>query len=143
MATKINVKNLPEGYQTIITNGKHSIIADEPVSSKGTDLGLSPTELVLSGLAMCKVATVRFIARKNNWDIRDVSASLEQEVTRGDNGLKTSVNVRLTIEGDLTNEQKEELIRQADRCYIHRLLNGDWDIKPAAIANTLEKLESQ
>lgn len=143
MATKINVKNLPEGYQTIITNGKHSIIADEPVSSKGTDLGLSPTELVLSGLAMCKVATVRFIARKNNWDIRDVSASLEQEVTRGDNGLKTSVNVRLTIEGDLTNEQKEELIKQADRCYIHRLLNGDWDIKPAAIANTLEKLESQ
>lgn len=143
MATKINVKNLPEGYQTIITNGKHSIIADEPVSSKGTDLGLSPTELVLSGLAMCKVASVRFIARKNNWDIRDVSASLEQEVTRGDNGLKTSVNVRLTIEGDLTNEQKEELIKQADRCYIHRLLNGDWDIKPAAIANTLEKLESQ
>ncbi len=143
MATKINVKNLPEGYQTIITNGKHSIIADEPVSSKGTDLGLSPTELVLSGLAMCKVATVRFIARKNNWDIRDVSASLEQEVIRGDNGLKTSVNVRLTIEGDLTNEQKEELIKQADRCYIHRLLNGDWDIKPAAIANTSEKLESQ
>lgn len=143
MATKINIKNLPEGYQSIITNGKHSIIADEPISSKGTDLGLSPTELVLSGLAMCKVATVRFIARKNNWEIRDVSATLEQEVTRGDNGLKTFVNVKLTIEGNLTNEQKEELIKQADRCYIHRLLNGDWDIKPAEIGDTLKKIESQ
>ena len=64
MATEIQIKNLPEGYQSIITNGKHSIVGDEPVGSKGTDLGLAPTELVLAGLAMCKVATVRYIARK-------------------------------------------------------------------------------
>ena len=42
MATTIKVKNLPTGYQTIISNGKHSLIGDEPVSSKGTDLGFSP-----------------------------------------------------------------------------------------------------
>lgn len=130
MATKINIKNIPEGYQSIISNGKHTIVGDEPEASKGTDLGLSPTELVLSGLAMCKVATVRFIARKNNWEIRDVNASLEQVVARGDAGLKTTVNIKLSIEGDLTPEQKEELIKQADRCYIHRLLNGEWDIQP-------------
>ena len=59
MATVIKIKNLQEGYQSIITNGTHSIVGDEPVKSKGTDLGLSPSELVLSGLAMCKVATVR------------------------------------------------------------------------------------
>ncbi len=64
MATTIKIKNLPEGYQSIITNGTHTIVGDEPVKSNGTDLGLSPSELVLSGLAMCKVATVRFIARK-------------------------------------------------------------------------------
>lgn len=69
MATEIKIKNLPEGYQSIITNGKHTIVGDEPISSKGTDLGLSPTELVLSGLAMCKVTTVRFIARKNEWNV--------------------------------------------------------------------------
>lgn len=64
MATKINIKNLPTGYQSIISNGKHTIVGDEPTNSRGTDLGLSPAELVLAGLAMCKVATVRFIARK-------------------------------------------------------------------------------
>lgn len=130
MATKINIKNIPYGYQSIISNGKHTIIGDEPLTSKGTDLGLSPTELVLSGLAMCKVATVRFIARKNNWNIRDVNANLEQVVSKGEAGLKTTVNIKLSIEGDLTVEQKEELIKQADRCYIHRLLNSDWDIQP-------------
>lgn len=130
MATTIKIKNLPEGYQSIITNGKHSIIGDEPLNSKGTDLGLSPSELVLSGLAMCKVGTVRFIARKNNWAIRDVQASLEQEVKRDSSGTHTTVKVVLKIEGDITEEQRADLLKQADNCYIHRLLNGTWDIQP-------------
>lgn len=130
MATTIKIKNIPEGYQSIITNGKHTIIGDEPISSKGTDLGLSPSELVLGGLAMCKVGTVRYIARKNNWDIRDVEASLEQEVKRDSAGTHTTVKVVLNIEGDITDEQRAELLKQADNCYIHRLLNGAWDIKP-------------
>lgn len=134
MNAKINIKNLPLGYQSIITNGQHTIVGDEPVASKGTDLGLAPTELVLAGLALCKVATVRYIARRNNWDIRDVDAELEQEVKRGEGGkLSTTVKINLRIEGDLTEDQKAEIMKQADRCYVHRMLNGDWDIQPVTI----------
>lgn len=135
MATEINIKNLPTGYQSIISNGKHTIVGDEPINSKGTDLGLSPTELVLAGLAMCKVATVRFIARRNGWDnlIRDVDAQLEQVVKRGKTGLKTSVRVNIQIEGELTDEQKDELLKQADNCYVHRMLNGEWNIEKSNI----------
>ena len=97
MATVIKIKNLPEGYQSIITNGTHTIVGDEPVKSKGTDLGLSPSELMLSGLAMCKVATVRFIARKNNWEIGEVRAELSQEVKRESSGLKTNTKVAIYI----------------------------------------------
>ncbi|MBN8675027.1 OsmC family protein [Lacibacter sp. MH-610] len=137
MATTVNIKNIPEGYQSIITNGRHSIVGDEPVNSKGTDLGLSPSELVLSGLAMCKVGTVRYIARKNNWEIGNVEATLEQEVKRDSSGTRTVVKVNLKIEGDITEEQRAELLKQADNCYIHRLLNGEWDIQP--IQTVLEK----
>lgn len=135
MATQIKIKNLTEGYQSIITNGKHTIVGDEPISSKGTDLGLSPTELVLSGLAMCKVATVRFIARKNGWEIGEVNAYLEQEVKRQPSGMNTNVKIKLSIDGDLTEEQINELIKQADNCYIHRMLNGEWDIEQAEYIN--------
>ena len=129
MATEIKIKNLLQGYQSVITNGKHSIVGDEPITSKGSDLGLSPTELVLSGLAMCKVATVRFIARKNGWEIGDVNAALFQEVKRESAGFKTSIKVKISIDGNLTEEQKTELIKQADNCYIHRMLKRDWDIE--------------
>lgn len=131
MATEIKIKNLPEGYQSIITNGTHTIVGDEPVKSKGTDLGLSPSELVLSGLAMCKVATVRFIARKNNWKIGEVRAELSQEIKRDSSVLKTNIKVAIHIEGDISQEQKDELLKQANACYIHRQLMGEWNIEHA------------
>ncbi len=131
MATVIKIKNLPEGYQSIITNGTHTIIGDEPVKSKGTDLGLSPSELVLSGLAMCKVATVRYIARQKGWEIGEVKAELSQEVKRETDGLKTNIKIGIQIEGNITQEQKDELLKQADACYIHRQIMGEWNIEHA------------
>ena len=131
MATVIKIKNLQEGYQSIITNGTHSIVGDEPVKSKGTDLGLSPSELVLSGLAMCKVATVRYIARQKGWEIGEVKAELLQEVKRDTDGLKTNVQVAIHIEGNITQEQKDELLKQANACYIHRQIMGEWNIEHA------------
>jgi putative redox protein len=130
MAKKINIKNIPVGYQSFISNGKHSLVGDEPESSKGTDLGFSPEDFILSSLAMCKVATVRYIARKNNWIIRDVDGELEMNVKRGEGGkLSTHVTVAIKIEGDITNEQKTELLKQADACYIHRMIEGQWNIE--------------
>ncbi|AFL98459.1 OsmC family protein [Ornithobacterium rhinotracheale] len=130
MAT-IKIKNLPEGFQSIITNGTHTIIGDEPIKSKGTDLGLAPTELLLGGIAMCKVATVRYIARLKNWEIGDVTAELSQDVSREEGGLKTVVKVAIKIEGDITEEQRAELLKQADNCYVHRMIKGDFQIENA------------
>lgn len=131
MATEIKINNLPEGFQSIITNGKHSIIGDEPVHSKGTDLGLAPAELVLAGLAMCKVATVRHIARKKGWEIGNVEGTFSQKVRRTEDGLLPKVKVYITIEGDLSEVQREELLYEADHCYIHRLIQSDWNIESA------------
>ena len=131
MATIIKIKNIPEGYQSIITNGTHTIVGDEPVKSKGTDLGLSPSELIISGLAMCKVATVRYIARQKGWEIGEVNAELSQEVKRESNGLKTNVKVAISIDGEINQDQKNELLKQANSCYIHRQIMGEWNIEPA------------
>lgn len=132
MATIIKAKNLAEGYQTILTNGKHSLIGDEPVKSKGTDLGMSPSELVLSGLALCKVATIRYIARQKNWEIGEVHAELQQEVQRTPQGLKTRITVALNIEGNISEEQRAHLMAESNKCYIHRQLMGEWDIEHAS-----------
>ncbi len=132
MATTIHIKSIPVGYQSIISNGRFSIVGDEPVSGKGTDQGFSPEELLLAALASCKTNTVRFIARKKGWDIRDVDARLELAVIRNpDRSLISNIKVALQIEGDLTDDQRAELFREADNCYIHRLLKGEIHIDNA------------
>jgi putative redox protein len=132
MSNKISIKNIPIGYQSFISNGRHALLGDEPIASKGTDLGFSPEDFILSALAACKAATVRFIARKNNWDIRDIDAELEMTVTRGaDRKLSTHVKVAIKIEGDITDEQRAELLKQADACYVHRMITGEWTIEGA------------
>ncbi|MGR3811265.1 OsmC family protein [Jiulongibacter sp. NS-SX5] len=130
MATEIKIKNIPEGYQSFISNGRHALVGDEPVKSKGTDLGFSPTELVLAGISMCKVATIRNVARRNGWEIGDVDAELSQQVKRNQDGsFKTTISSAIKIEGDISEDQKGELIREADNCYVTRLVRGEWEIE--------------
>jgi len=135
MATKINIKSLPVGYQSVISNGRHAIVGDEPLTSKGTDQGFSPEDLIVAALASCKVATVRFIARKKGWEVRDVDAQLELSVKRNaDRSLVSTVQVAIQIEGDLTGEQRAELLREADNCFVHRMIKGEWNIGDAVEA---------
>jgi len=129
MATDIKIKNIPEGYQSIITNGKHTIIGDEPLEVKGTDLGMSPTELLLSGISMCKVATIRNVARRKGIEIGEVNAHLSQVTNRNVDGTYiTTVDSEISIEGNLSDEEKKLLIHEADNCYVTRVVRGDWII---------------
>lgn len=134
MATEIKIKNIPTGYQSIISNGKHTIIGDEPVNVKGTDLGMTPTQLVLAGISMCKVATIRNVARRKKIVIGDVDAELSQVAKRNaDGSFTTTINSSIKIEGDITNEQRAMLVKEADNCYVTRLVRGDWLINESSV----------
>ena len=136
MATEIKIKNIPTGYQSIISNGKHTIVGDEPIEVKGTDLGMTPTQLVLAGISMCKVATIRNVARRNNIEIGDVDAKLSQRPKKNRNGsFTTAVDSEISIEGDITEEQRAMLIHEADNCYVTRLIKGDWIINESTALN--------
>ncbi len=132
MASAINIKNIPSGYQSIITNGKHTVIGDEPIKSGGTDLGLKPTEFILAGLALCKAATIRHHARKEGWTIGEIDATMSQKVRKNSAGkFVTQVFTEISIEGDISDTQREILIKKADDCYVQRLLEDEWNIEHA------------
>jgi len=138
MATEIKIKNLPTGYQSLISNGRHSIVGDEPINVKGTDLGFSPVELVLAGIAMCKVATIRNVARRNGWNIGNVDADLNIDISKNeDRSFKSTVKSSIFIEGELTDEQRALLIKEADNCYVTRLVKGEWEFTDSNVLETI------
>jgi putative redox protein len=72
---------------------------------------------------------VRYIARKNKWEIGEVDGEFELNVKRGEAG-KLSTMLLLKLKLKETNcRTKRELLKQADACYVHRMIEGEWNIE--------------
>jgi putative redox protein len=112
-------------YQTQVTNGKHTIIADEPPAVGGSDTGLSPFELLLSSLGSCTAITLRMYANRKQWKISKIDVDLELFKVEGG----TLINRSLRFEGELTDEQKKRMEQIADLCPVHKMLVGNMMIE--------------
>ncbi|MCA6364003.1 MAG: OsmC family protein [Bacteroidetes bacterium] len=111
-----------EKYKTLLSNGRHQLIADEPETAGGTDLGFSPPELLCAALSTCTCVTLRMYADRKNWPLEHVEANVTFERDAPNN---TSVmNRRITLGGPLSDEQRQRLLSIAGQCFIHRTLTG-------------------
>lgn len=109
-------------YQTILSNGRHQIVADEPPELGGTDVGFSPNELLCSALAACTCITLRMYADRKAWPLTDVTAHITLERNKETN--TTQINRQICLIGDLTDEQKTRLLTIANQCPIHKILTN-------------------
>jgi putative redox protein len=87
---------------------------------------------------MCKVATVRYIARKTNGK-GGVDGEFELNVKRGEGKLSTHVTAKIKIEGELTAEQKGNYLNKP-MLVIHRMIEGEWNIENAELTEEAEKV---
>jgi uncharacterized OsmC-like protein len=96
---------------------------DEPPVLLGEDKGPNPVEYLLTGLIGCLTSSLVYHAAAKGIEIRGVKSRLEGDIDlRGFLGLSPDVkvgyeNVRVffEIDADLSDEQKEELIRMAQK----------------------------
>lgn len=105
-------------YQTTVTSGNHTIIADEPVDVGGADTGMSPYNLLLASLASCTVITLRMYIDRKMWVVDEINIKLKLFSTP--NGVL--IESKLDFKGILTDEQTKRLITIADACPVHKIL---------------------
>jgi putative redox protein len=108
-------------YRTVITSGKHTVLADEPEDKGGTDTAMNPFELLLASLASCTVITLRMYINRKMWIIEEIGVNLE--LFRTAEGV--FIESKLSFKGELTDEQRKRLITIADACPVHKLLVGN------------------
>ncbi len=121
----------PSGFLQDIQSGpRHHAVADEPASYGGTDRGMSPYGFVSSGLGACTSMTIRMYARRKRWPLTGITVDVcHNKVHAQDAGLASEAKVdqfrrKIRLEGPLDAEQKAKLLEIADKCPVHRTLEG-------------------
>ncbi|HEV3131618.1 MAG TPA: OsmC family protein [Acidimicrobiales bacterium] len=112
------------GYRGDIRAGRHHLVADEGPEVGGDDEGPNPYELLLAGLVQCTAATLRMYANRKGWSLGEVKVRARLLRT-GDGATKVErIERAITVDGDLTDEQRQRLAEIADRTPVSRTLRA-------------------
>jgi len=127
-------------YRTVLTNGTHEIIGDEP-APYGTDEGPDPYSFLLMSLGGCVVMTVRMYADRKQWDLEEIEVRLSQERVHSKDcddceskdGFVHLIEKEVKLTGNLSDEQRARLMEIADKCPVHKTLLNEIKIKTKAV----------
>ena len=116
-----------------IAAGPHRLRADEPESVGGDDSGPGPYDLLLAGLGACTSMTLRLYAARKGWPLERVTVTLSHDKIHAEDcadcetksGRLDRIERRLTVEGDLDDQQRAKLLEIADKCPVHRTLESE------------------
>jgi putative redox protein len=112
----------------------HKLITDEPAEAGGEDAGPDPYTLLLAALGSCISMTVTLYAKRKAWPLQRVIVRLRQgrihaadceECTHTTEGYVHRIERSVTLEGDLSEEQRSRLQEIAHKCPIHRALTSE------------------
>lgn len=111
-------------YRTEIEVGNgHRLVADEPASKGGADVGPSPYDLVIGGLGACTAITLRMYADLKQWPME----SLQVQLRLSREGDAMVVYRSLRIKG-LDEGQKTRLAEVAERTPVTLTLKSGMQI---------------
>ena len=124
-------------FQQEIISGRHHLIADEPKDVGGLDSGPGPYDLLLAALGACTSMTLRLYADQKQIPLKRTSVRLHHgKIYATDcaecetkEGMIDRIERVITLEGDLTAEQRARLMEIADKCPVHRTLKSEIDIR--------------
>ena len=123
----------PAGFlQDIDAGPKHHLLADEPASYGSADAGPSPYQFLSAGLGACTSMTIRMFARRKGWPLEHVSVDISHDKIHAqdcddcpDKNARIDVFHRLIrLDGPLNADQRTKLLAIADRCPVHRTMEG-------------------
>jgi uncharacterized OsmC-like protein/pimeloyl-ACP methyl ester carboxylesterase len=125
-----------DGFLSGVQAGRHGFIADEPEKNGGKDLGPEPYQFLAAALGTCTVMTLNMYARHKKIALQRVSCTVEHQRVHADDCAGCESGDRrihrfsrtVHLEGELTDDQRQRLLEIAERCPVHRTLEGEIEI---------------
>ena len=111
--------------QQKLSTGDLHFLSDAEVSKGGDGTGPSPHEYLGAALAACTSMTLKMYASRKAMSLEN--AIVIVDIERVDDVEKFTRDIQLI--GNLSAEEKERLIEIANKCPIHKALEGQIQIK--------------
>ncbi len=113
--------------------GVHLTNADEPVDVGGQDRAPNPYDYLLAALGTCTSMTLRMYADMKKLPLDRVAVTLKHRKIHAKDcaecenkdGKVDEIERVITLEGDLSDEQRSRLLDIANKCPVHRTLTSD------------------
>ena len=103
--------------------GEHLLHTDVPAEYGGAASGPEPHDLFDAALGACKALTLMLYAKQKGLPLD----SLDVRVARDDSQERQGIYrlaVDLELHGALDDEQRQQLLRIADKCPVHKLITS-------------------
>lgn len=120
-------------YALRIRVGRHTLNADEPRALGGDDHGPSPYDLLLASLGSCTAMTIRMYAERKQLALQHVEVRLRHTKIHAQDcadcetreGRIDVIERVIKVQGDLSDMQRAKLLEIAEKCPVHRTLQGE------------------
>lgn len=122
----------PAGFTHRAETADHVWLVDEPASVGGADRGPNPYDQLLAGLGACTSMTMRMYARRKGWEYGATTVVVTHgrvhakdcESCEFEAGMIDVMHRQITLDPALPADQREALLKIADKCPVHRTLTG-------------------
>lgn len=113
-------------YQQSVRIGRHSLLADEPVAVGGEDAGPAPYDYLLAALGTCTSMTLRMYAEIKKLPLTAINVELTHEkIEIEGQGTVDRIERTITLDGDLSPEQRARMLEIANKCPMYRTLRSE------------------
>ncbi|MES2885102.1 MAG: OsmC family protein [Pseudomonadota bacterium] len=104
--------------------GRNAFTADVSEALGGDDLGPDPHDLLDASLGACTALTVLMVARRKQMPVEDIQVTITHTESAG----LYILNRQIKFIGPLSEEQRDYLLGIANKCPIHKAMQGRFEV---------------